>query len=523
VSLPAELEARFAGRAIRLRSAVERRPDATGRGTELLLGSQLLRLAQFPLGAFLELFDRGLALADLPARLHPEQATGALELLARLDRAGWLDPALPPLPVGAPRSFLRRLERLPVSPPGLSLSAWLAEADKGSPTPEGETRPIFGLAAARDEESARLAALGEAYERAAAAARPEKLATGLTWRALTTSGRAALAPERFQLYSSRQLETGQPGIGEGGPASPSPRPFDAETPTAWVLGEELGSGRELWLPAPWVLLPHLCAAGEPFLTEGTSTGLATGPDRDSARLSGLLEVVERDAVALAWLQRRPWKRLALAGLGDLDEMVETRLGLAGYRLHLADLTSDLGLPTIVAVLEAPAGGIVLGSACRFRAEEAALKAVLEAHQARLSWSTALERGETVSGETGPDEIRTFADHALLYTRPEAARRVLGRLTNADHHDPPPAWEAEGAPLAALVRHLERAGHPSFAVDLPTPDPSSNWAVVRALVPSLVPLNGRDDLRPLGSARLLAADDGRSWNEAELEEAPHPFP
>ena len=63
----------------------------------------------------------------------------------------------------------------------------------------------------------------------------------------------------------------------------------------------------------YIDIPYL-AIGERFALP-ISTGCAAHTDIAAALLSGLCEVIERDAIALLWLQRMAVPRLSLDGLG----------------------------------------------------------------------------------------------------------------------------------------------------------------------------------------------------------------
>lgn len=111
----------------------------------------------------------------------------------------------------------------------------------------------------------------------------------------------------------------------------------------------------------------------------SSNGCAAGPTREDALLGGLLELVQRDAIAVWWYNRI--RRPAL----DLDHGCSDRLAAlfatVGRRdrvLHVLDLTTDLRIPACVAI-SARADGTeaVLGTGCGPSAEAAAWSALTE--------------------------------------------------------------------------------------------------------------------------------------------------
>ena len=133
---------------------------------------------------------------------------------------------------------------------------------------------------------ARAAALGEAIERYSAMFVPHEALRVATARAL---GDAAVRPARFALFHETQHEQ---------PAFPFAR-FDESTRTRWVEATALADGSPSHVPAELVYLRRPEPGVRP-IGYSTSSGLACAPTLSEAVLAALLELVERDAVMLAW-------------------------------------------------------------------------------------------------------------------------------------------------------------------------------------------------------------------------------
>jgi bacteriocin biosynthesis cyclodehydratase domain-containing protein len=116
-----------------------------------------------------------------------------------------------------------------------------------------------------------------------------------------------------------------------------------------------------------------------------SNGNAAGNTLEEAMLQGLLELVERDHVALWW-----YNRLRLPGV-DLDSLgdpwlvaARSRLEADGLELWALDLTADLGIP-VAAALAAPRDGegrVVMGFGAHVDLPLATRRAVTELVQIR---------------------------------------------------------------------------------------------------------------------------------------------
>jgi ribosomal protein S12 methylthiotransferase accessory factor len=164
-------------------------------------------------------------------------------------------------------------------------------------------------------------------------------------------------------------------------------------PIAWIEGIDLRYGGPVLVPFAAVSADYTRATDA--LSAGicmTTSGLGAGNDRDEALLQGLTELVERDAVTLWRLggrQRRSETAVDPAALiGTPAGNLLAQLQSAGLRVGLWDATSDIDLPVIVCLIagrDASDADPEFGAGCHPCAEIAALRAILEALQARLTF------------------------------------------------------------------------------------------------------------------------------------------
>ena len=134
-----------------------------------------------------------------------------------------------------------------------------------------------------------------------------------------------------------------------------------------------------------------------------SIGCAAGPCEAEARLGALLEVIERDAVALWW--RGGLAPGALAADHPAARAAGRLLGELGYPLarrqvQMLALTSELGVPVVAALAFGPdGGGFCCGTACRPDWASAGRAAALELCQNELA--VALAHAKRAGGEAVP--------------------------------------------------------------------------------------------------------------------------
>ncbi|WP_175772137.1 TOMM precursor leader peptide-binding protein [Paraburkholderia phenazinium] len=111
-------------------------------------------------------------------------------------------------------------------------------------------------------------------------------------------------------------------------------------------------------------------------------GCAAGSSREEAILQGLLELIERDAVAIWWYNQIPRPGIDLASFADLyfDALVREYEAL-GWRLWALDITHDLAVPAVVALAENTADGrFSIGFGCHLDARIATQRALTEVNQ-----------------------------------------------------------------------------------------------------------------------------------------------
>ncbi len=168
----------------------------------------------------------------------------------------------------------------------------------------------------------------------------------------------------------------------------------------WVKGTELNSMSEMWIPASAVFHPYSSKL-DMMLFRTSTNGLASGNTLEEAVLHGLLEVVERDSWSFTEYYRRVNGDIEVPSSGPVKELAD-KFTSKGIEVHLKDLTTDIGIPTIAAAtddveMQDPAL-LTLGIGTHLDPELAAVKALLEVAQSRLTQIHGA-REDTVRGES----------------------------------------------------------------------------------------------------------------------------
>jgi len=382
-------------------------------------------------------------------------------------------------------------------------------------TPADPANPWQGVsgAVALDASAAADGAVAEALERLAAAQ------AGFEVRrrdALTPAQR--LDESAFALFSARQRAT--PGF---------PWPMPEHDGDLFAAVHALDDNREAWVPQELVGLgPRSGVARVP----STSSGLAAWRDgRDGAWLALLRaaqELLERDALAVTWLNGVAGRRIALPT--QWQAFADAR----GGELQAFDLTQHWNPHPVIAV----AGGIpfdgrpryVLGIACRADPGEALHKALLEWQQA-LTFAAHLCGRESARLPRDPAALRSFDEHAAFYTlRPELWPQLplLGKADDSTLKLPPPGAAVRPAAPRAIAeldmlrRRLGSAGIALYYRELTTTDvAAAGLRVMRVLSPQLSGLHA-DERAPFLGGRCQDV----AWRYPGVPHSgafPNPFP
>jgi thiazole/oxazole-forming peptide maturase SagD family component len=300
--------------------------------------------------------------------------------------------------------------------------------------------------------------------------------------------------------------------------------WSATTPFTWVAGRSLTDGIEKWVPLQIVSSagpePRGTAAREPELRPRVTTGVAAHPDRTSAIVNGLCEVIERDAAMLAWLARRPGEALDGRHTDDagLAEIVR-RFEDARFSCSIARLPGDAPIPVVVAALRDSSGvgpALAVGTCAAPSVTAAAQKALLEA---LMVWR--LVRGMRDDGIVAPSTLEGLDQRSRLlwWSEPSRWDELHWLFEGPPACVTPSRIREAGEELETLLAWFRSMGQVVIAVDL-TDDATVQQLghhVVATVVPEFHPMHLHEPWPALWSRRLDRVASG------PRTVVPHPFP
>ena len=197
----------------------------------------------------------------------------------------------------------------------------------------------------------------------------------------------AIHPNAAQLFSDSQLDNAASINAKGHPYNVVPPRLAADAEIDWTPAWSLTEKRHRYLPTSMVYSMAPEQRGPSDLI-ADSNGCAAGNTLEEAILQGFYELVERDAFAIWWYNRLRVPAVDLSSFDD-DYLASAPDHYAGYErdLWMLDVTSDIGIPTFVALSRRPDGeteDIIYGAGCHADPCLAALRALCELNQC-LTW------------------------------------------------------------------------------------------------------------------------------------------
>ena len=287
----------------------------------------------------------------------------------------------------------------------------------------------------------------------------------------------------------------------------TPDLLDDDRSRYWIQGKHLQEDRDVWLPAELVQYPPPEQEVRPAIT----TGLGLGNGTVEAMLSGLYEVIERDATMLAWYSS--FEPLGLAVEDEQFRTIAARTRAEGLSVTPLLVTQDVDVPVVAVAVhrEGEWPRFALGSAADLDPAAAARSALSEAVQNWLELrGMGRDAAADASGAIGwyadfPQEIEAYVD---------VDRSVPAADVGPEE---PPSGEAE---LERVLDRLDEAELSAYASRITARDVASiGFEAVRVLCPKAQPLFF-DDAYFGERARTVPESLGF---EPRLDREHHPFP
>ena len=305
----------------------------------------------------------------------------------------------------------------------------------------------------------------------------------------------------------------------------------------WVRGKSLLDNKPTWLPAQMVYWNYAFEYNgyrEPMIMEPNTNGAGAHFTRTRALLSGLRELIQRDAFLLFWLHRVAPPRIDPTTIQDAESSkLLTEFARCAIRVEICDLTIDTKEPVIVVGLIDESGkgpALCIAAGCHRDLElaiQGALQEVLACYQSgryntleqmlpevyRAFFSEGVGQRERLTLAANPDRISEY----LWFFTGTLQPMVTGAKNSLTS-------EEELQDILAVFREKH---WPVYSYEVAHPLLKKlGYVVTHVIAPHLLSLYLNEMNAPLGYLRLtkdFPQEKIGNMNKDILNPVPHPFP
>ena len=263
----------------------------------------------------------------------------------------------------------------------------------------------------------------------------------------------------------------------------------------WTPAWSLVNGRRRLVPLSYCYAETPDSAQAMAACVHNPNGCAAGSSLDEAILQGMLELIERDAVAIWWYNRIARPGIDLAAFDDpyFDALVH-EYATFGWRVWALDITTDLAVPTVVALAENPRDGrFSIGFGCHPDGRIAVQRALTEVNQLL----------DIAADAPHPWDRDTLSSTGFLYPAAGMPATTPSTWRRPDAASLP-------AVIAECVERIAAAGMDVLVVDKTRPD--IGLSVVQVIAPGLCHFWPR-----FGARRLYSVPVALGWRAQPCDE------
>jgi ribosomal protein S12 methylthiotransferase accessory factor len=356
----------------------------------------------------------------------------------------------------------------------------------------------FGKGSTADQGEA--SALMEAIERYSGSFQGDEIR--MTRRFTDFPAGDSIHPNDVMLFSDAQYERDPIPTVSPNQASATLIPLDLSAEIEWSPAWSLRDKQFRYLPTG---ISYFFYKGPSWqhLPPADSNGCAAGNTLEEAIIQGFLELVERDSYAIWWYNRLQRPEVDLSQFDDpyiCD--LQTQLAETGRRLWVLDVTSDLGIPSFVAIshwINDSQEQIEFGSGAHFDARIAMLRAMTELNQFMSIGLVGCRSAGKLWSKFGPSELR-LGDQPYLVPSGMVQPAFGSDFSHLDSREQ----------VMTCIRLAEHVGLDFLVLDQTRPD--VEVPVVRVILPGL-----RHFYRRFAPGRLYDVPVKLGWRDRPLTE------
>ena len=300
-------------------------------------------------------------------------------------------------------------------------------------------------------------------------------------------------------------------------------PFDLKMVYAWKEAADVASGKKYFVLADCIYFPYY--SEYPCYASANSSGAAAYPTRAGAIERGVLELIERDAFMIVWLNRLDMPAVRHASLPDGIQQRLRNLEGVGVSVTVKDLTLDLA-PVLLVFAQSEELHYTTCAACSsFDIYEALDRALMEVESSVYCCFT-FGSSEPML----PADVRMTQDHGRLYEQEAFFRQADFLKESRLLKDFGDIGKSACTSWEMLLARLSDQGRNVLVVDLDGLEANrvqSDLYIVKTFVTGLVPMSFGYHEEPCGMQRIYEAPvilgfRSEPLSYDELNRFPHPY-
>jgi ribosomal protein S12 methylthiotransferase accessory factor len=323
--------------------------------------------------------------------------------------------------------------------------------------------------------------------------------------------------------------------------------FDRNTIFGWSKAESLVRNQTILCPTQLlsahyfnqnVSTPKYPQKNEPMLRWAVTTGLAAGTSMTAAILGGILEIIERDAFMITYLNKLSPPKIDLAYLASDDDVNKILKSFERYNLevHLLRLPTDFDIFVSLAIIIDRSGlgpALNVGMSADFDSKTSILDSLAECLSVRLAlkgrWQRDIDmndinREERVIYWSKPENLSKldflFQGETIRVDLARGRNIFLVPKENKQGLD-----EINDRKLKKLIDSFKKLGYELIYRDITSLEIKKLGYYCACVVsPDMQPLHLSESIPYFGGKRLQEVPKKFGYQAAEvLNDEPHPFP
>lgn len=325
--------------------------------------------------------------------------------------------------------------------------------------------------------------------------------------------------------------------------------YDQNSKFRWVKAISLPDKKEIWAPLQFFSFTHIQkfvqkygngeeGEKEPLLSIPITTGAAAGQNMTDATLRGLLEIIERDAFMIYWLNQIPAKKIDLSSFKeDRFQILQDTANRYGLEIHLLYLQTDMPVHTVCSIVIDRSGvgpALVIGAKSGLVLSDVAYDAFGETLAQRSIYRRMMDTNKNKDA-TFDDISKINHEGRMYYWFRHECLKDLEKFISGEISDVKtfPVLNYSGdtkKDLAQLLQTFTEKGYEVFCRELLSPKfkkLTEGLSVVMVKVPQMQPVYLEEGLRSIGGERLRSVPKMLGHGVKESEDPfcaiPHPFP